>query len=86
MSLPSFNPIAMILSQNKLTVENFIDWKRKLNIVIMTEKYKFILMDECPPEPAANAVKAVKESYERWIASDDMARCYMMAFMSNVFQ
>ncbi|KAL5560676.1 hypothetical protein UlMin_036887 [Ulmus minor] len=40
----------------------------------------------CPPEPAANAAKAIREAYDKWIASDDMARCYMLASMSNVLQ
>ncbi|KAL5572387.1 hypothetical protein UlMin_021984 [Ulmus minor] len=82
----SFNPLLVILSQNKLIGENFTDWKRNLNIVLTSEKHKFVLLEACPPEPAANATKAVKNAYEKWIVSDDMARCYMLASMSNVLQ
>ncbi|KAL5564989.1 hypothetical protein UlMin_028153 [Ulmus minor] len=82
----SFNPLSVILSQNKLIGENFTDWKRNLNIVLTSEKHKFVLLEACPPEPAANAAKAVKDAYEKWIVSDDMARCYMLASMSNVLQ
>ncbi|KAL5544155.1 hypothetical protein UlMin_007939 [Ulmus minor] len=70
----SFNPLSVILSQNKLIGENFTDWKRNLNIVLTSEKHKFVLLEACPPEPAANAAKAVKDAYEKWIVSDDMAR------------
>ncbi|KAL5572293.1 hypothetical protein UlMin_021890 [Ulmus minor] len=82
----SFNPLSVILSQNKLIGENFTDWKRNLNIVLTSEKHKFVLLEVCPPEPAANAAKAVKDAYEKWIVSDDMARYYMLASMSNVLQ
>ena len=82
----SFNPLSVILSQNKLTGENFTDWKRNLNIVLTYEKHKFTLLEACPPKPAANAAKAVRDAYEKWIVSDDMARCYMLASMANVLQ
>ncbi|KAL5556122.1 hypothetical protein UlMin_038358 [Ulmus minor] len=82
----SFNPLSVILSQNKLIGENFTDWKRNLNIVLTSEKHKFVLLEACPPEPAANAAKAVKDAYEKWIVSNDIARCYMLASMSNVLQ
>ena len=39
-----------------------------------------------PPEPSANATKVVRDVYEKWIASKDMAHCYMLALMSNVLQ
>ena len=82
----SFNLLSLILSQNKLTGENFIDWKRNLNIVLTYEKHKFVLLEACPPKPAANATKVVRDSYEKWIASNDMAHCYMLASISNVLQ
>ncbi|KAL5562855.1 hypothetical protein UlMin_032602 [Ulmus minor] len=82
----SFNPLSVILSKNKLIGDNFTDWKRNLNIVLTSERYKFVLLEACPPEPAANAAKAIREAYDKWIASDDMARCYMLASMSNVLQ
>ncbi|KAL5581101.1 hypothetical protein UlMin_013543 [Ulmus minor] len=82
----SFNPQSIILSQNKLTGENFTDWKRNLNIVLTSEKHKFVLLEAFPPEPVTNATKAVRDAYDKWIASNDMACCYMLASMSNVLQ
>ncbi|KAL5547171.1 hypothetical protein UlMin_006858 [Ulmus minor] len=79
----SFNPLSVILSQNKLIGENFTDWKRNLNIVLTSEKHKFVLLEVCPPEPAANAAKAVKDAYEKWIVSDDMAQ--IMASVQDMF-
>ena len=60
----SFNPLSVILSQNKLIDENFTDWKCNLNIVLTSEKHKFVLLEACPPEPAANAAKAIREAYD----------------------
>ncbi|KAL5550459.1 hypothetical protein UlMin_000635 [Ulmus minor] len=82
----SFNPLSVVLSENKLIGENFTDWKHNLNIVLTSEKYKFVLLEACPPEPAANAAKAIRETYDKWIASNDMARYYMLASMSNMLQ
>ncbi|KAL5541149.1 hypothetical protein UlMin_044367 [Ulmus minor] len=86
----SFNPLSVILSQNKLIGDNFIDWKRNLNIVLTSEKHKFMLLEACPPEPAANAAKAVRDAYEKWIVSDDMAHwmrtaAEIMAYVQAMF-
>ncbi|XP_042027250.1 uncharacterized protein LOC121774439 [Salvia splendens] len=41
---------------------------------------------EFPPEPAANASAAVKETYRKWCKANEMAKCYMLASMSTVLQ
>ena len=82
----SFNPLSVILSQNKLIGENFTDWKRNLNIVLTSEKHKFVLLEACPPEPAANVANAERDAYEKWIVSNDVANCYMLASLSNMLQ
>ena len=41
----SFNPLFVILKENKLIGPNNIDWKRNLNLVLTTEEYKFVLTD-----------------------------------------
>ena len=33
----SFNPLSVILKENKLTGPNYIDWKRNLNLVLTAE-------------------------------------------------
>ena len=54
--------------------------------MLTSEKHKFVLLEVCPPEPAANAAKAIRYAYEKLIVFNDMARCYMLASMSNVLQ
>ena len=50
-----FNPLAVILKENKLDRTNYIDWKRNLDIVLTVEDYKFVLTDLCPPKPYEGA-------------------------------
>ena len=38
-----FNPLFVILKENKLTGPNYIDWKRNLNLVLTAQEYKFVL-------------------------------------------
>ena len=45
----TFNPLFIILKENKLTGPNYIDWKRTLNLVLTAEEYKFVLTYVCSP-------------------------------------
>jgi gag-polypeptide of LTR copia-type/Zinc knuckle len=82
----SFNPLSILLTQNKLTGPNYIDWKRNLNIVLTAEDYKFVLTDLCPETPIERASDEESQPYRRWIKADQMARCYILGSMSNVLQ
>ena len=42
----SFNPLAIILNQNKLTGPNYVDWKRNLDSVLTAEGCNYILTEE----------------------------------------
>ena len=82
----SFNPLFVILKENKLTGPNCIDWKRNLNLVLTAEEYKFMLTDVCPPMPVSDSSKEDLEAYQTWRKAYEMARCYILASMSNVLQ
>ena len=43
--------LSMILTNNQLNGENYIDWKRNLIIVLTAEKHKFVLTEPCPAKP-----------------------------------
>ena len=49
------SPIISILLNDKLTGENYIKWKSNMNVILICEDLKFVLMEECPPELAKNA-------------------------------
>ena len=37
--MSAFSPLATILTQNKLTGNNYVEWKRNLNIVLTAEDH-----------------------------------------------
>ena len=55
----------ILLNQNKLTETNYVDWKRNLDIVLTIEGYKYVLTEELPDLPAANAPKADLKRYKK---------------------
>ena len=68
------SPLAMILTQNKLTGENYVDWKRNLDIVLTAENHKMALVTPCPMDPIEESDPADKEAYASWKRSDEIAR------------
>ena len=80
------NPIISILANEQLSGENFVKWKSNMNIILLCDNYKFVLTEECPPVPAGNATRNVREAYDRWIATNNKARCYLLAGMSDVLR
>ena len=84
--ISSNNPIITLLANKKLSGYNFVKWKSNINIVLICENQKFILTEECPPEPPANASRTVREIYDSWIHSNNKARCYMFASMNDVLR
>ena len=68
------SPLAMILTQNKLTGENYVDWKRNLDIVLTAENHKMALTTPCPRDPIEESDPADKEAYASWKRSDEIAR------------
>jgi hypothetical protein len=81
-----FSPFLTILNQNNLTSPNYVDWKRNLDIVLTANGHKFVLTDASPTEPANNASEPVRQRFDRWKSSDEMAKCYVLASVSNVLQ
>ena len=82
----SFSPLSTILTSNKLTGSNYVDWKRNLDIVLTAEDYTFVLTEPQPDVPSANASQEAKDYHRRWTKANNMARCYILASMSNVLQ
>ncbi|KAL5574304.1 hypothetical protein UlMin_023901 [Ulmus minor] len=78
--------LSSILNQNKLTGDNFADWKRNLLIILSFEKHKYVLEKECPPVPKENASSEESMVFDNWVNSNEIARCYMMASMNSVLQ
>lgn len=84
--MSSFSLLTIILNQNKLTCPNYVDWKRNLDTVLIAEGHKFALTEACPNDPAADASEGVRHRFDRWKKSNEMAKCYILASVSNVIQ
>ena len=80
------NPLAAILDHNRLNGDNYVDWKRNLHIVLTTEKLQKVLTDPLTTVPLEGALEEERKAYEAWKASDDLAKCYILASMENVLQ
>ena len=69
-----------------MTGSNYVDWKRNLDIVLAVEEHKYVLSQPCPNFPSLDAHPEEKQRYDRWQKSNEMAKCYILASMSNVLQ
>ena len=84
--MASFSPLIAIRNQNKLTGSNYVDQKRNLDIVLTTEEHKYVLTQPCPDVPSLDAPFEEKQRYNCWQKSNEMAKCYILASISNVLQ
>ncbi|KAK4848667.1 hypothetical protein QYF36_015851 [Acer negundo] len=75
-----------ILKDNTLTGDNYVTWKRKIGLLLQSEKHKFVLTTPKPPAPNNESSIMCRDEYEQWKTSDDMAKCYIMATISDVLQ
>ena len=82
----AFSPLATILTQNKLTGNNFIEWKRNLDIVLTMKDHVYVLTTPCVEEPVSGAMATNRREFKKWKKSNGMARCYILAFMAGVLQ
>ncbi|XP_062104733.1 uncharacterized protein LOC133816040 [Humulus lupulus] len=57
-----------------------------MNIVLICEINKFVFTEECLEVPAATTPKTSREKYDAWILSNNKAKCYMLASMSDVLR
>ncbi|XP_024018012.1 uncharacterized protein LOC112090589 [Morus notabilis] len=57
-----------------------------MNILLVCDDYKFVLVEECSQEPTANASKTARRPYDRWIKANNKAKCYMLASVRDVLR
>ena len=84
--MASISPPVAILNQNKLIGSNYVDWKRNLDIVLTAKEHKYVLTQPCPNFPSLDASPEEKQRYDRWQKYNEMAKCYILASISNVLQ
>ena len=57
-----------------------------MDIVLTAEEHKYVLTQPCPSFPSLNAPPEEKQRYDHWQKSNEMAKCYILASISNVLQ
>ena len=75
-----------VLEKDKLTGTNFFDWFRNLRIVLKQERKLYVLDEPRPEEPANNALRDEKNSYEKHHNDYIDVACLMLATMSSELQ
>ena len=80
------NPLATILNHNKLNGENYVDWKRNLDIVLTAENLKGVIYGPIPDAPYEGASDQEVEAHNAWKHSNELAKCYILASMENMLQ
>ncbi|XP_077252358.1 uncharacterized protein LOC143891703 [Tasmannia lanceolata] len=82
----SFNPLARILEDDKLTGSNYVDWKRNLTLVLTAAKVHWVLTTEAPELPSPDPPQDVRDRATKWHEDDQMAKCYILGSMLNMLQ
>ena len=75
----------MLLDSNKLIGPNFDSWYRKLKIILEYKKILYVLIDKAPEEPTANAPRAVRDTYIKWLNNWTTVHCVMRITMNDKF-
>ena len=57
-----------------------------MDIVLTAEEHKYVFTQPCPSFPSLDAPFEEKQRYDRWQKSNEMAKCYILAYISNVLQ
>ena len=73
----------MLLDSDKLIEFNFDSWYWKLKIVLEHERILYVLTDLAPEEPAANAPRAMRDTYMKWLNDRTTMRCVMRVAMND---
>ena len=57
-----------------------------MDIVLTADGYKYVLTTPKPSKPGPDSSKEDKEKFEKWVKANNMAKCYILAYVSNVIQ
>ena len=75
--------LCMLLDNDKLTGPNFDCSYQKLKIILEHERILYILTDEVLEESVANAPRAMRDTYVKWLHDRMTVRCVMRVAMND---
>ncbi|KAI3778044.1 hypothetical protein L2E82_07021 [Cichorium intybus] len=70
-----------LLSKDKLTGSNYLDWMRSLRIALRYDKREWVLDTALPEAPADDATRAVTDAWQKHKDQSDEVACLMLATM-----
>ncbi|KAI3505809.1 hypothetical protein L1887_28094 [Cichorium endivia] len=70
-----------LLSKDKLTRSNYLDWMRSLRIALRYDKKEWVLDTALPEAPADDATRAVRDAWQKHKDQSDEVACLMLATM-----
>ena len=73
-----------LLKNKKLIDKNYAMWKSNLNMILVIDDPRFVLMEECPPSRTQNASQSVRDAYDHWTKANDKAHVYILVSMSDI--
>ncbi|XP_038882318.1 uncharacterized protein LOC120073562 [Benincasa hispida] len=72
-----------LLATDKLTGENYASWKNTINMILIIEDLRFVLMEECPLIPPPTAAQNIREAYEHWTQDNEKLRHDTLKYIFN---
>ena len=85
-NIMSYNLINLILTTNKLTRPNHVDWKRNLDIVLTPKEQKWITQELAHSTPNEHSTQEEKENNHNWQRADQKTKCTILRSLDIVLQ
>ena len=78
--------LRIILTENKLTGKNYLDWERNLRIVLRQERKLYVIDEDPPAVPDENATEEDTAQYDKYLADAEDVSCLILASISPELQ
>ena len=75
--------LCLLLDSDKLIRPNFDSWYQKLKIILKHERILYVLTDEALKELTANTLRAMRDTYMKWLNDRTTVRCVMRVAMND---
>ena len=72
-----------LLDNNKFIGLNFDSWYQKFKIILEHERILNVLTDPALEEPTANAPRAMRDTYMKWLNDRTTVRCIIRIAMND---
>ena len=74
-----------IMDANFLIGYNFLDWLKNLIIVLIRERFSYVLIESLPQSPTVDASKSVQRAYRKCLVDSARTGLIILTSMSPKF-